>query len=197
LDLSSHGTDDQLELYARGRLPGSQTIELEEHLLGCPTCLERLEETDHWVTAAREVLSHDPAPAVKAAAGWFAWPRFAWAGVVLAVLALAIGIGLFSRGGAKLAPVAALQLVAMRGDMDTVAPAREIDLTLTDAAASGTVRVRVVDAAGTSMWEGSASGAPSGVEVRVNRELKPGTYFVRVSSPDGQMLHEYGFRVRG
>jgi anti-sigma factor RsiW len=193
VDLTSHGTDDQLELYALGQLPSSQVIVLEEHLLACPACLERLEEAENWAIAAREVLSQDPAPVAKAATKWFTWPRFAWAGVALAVLALAIGIGLSSRGGVKLAPVASLQLTAMRGEMDTVDPANEFDLTLTDAPPSSALQVRLVDAAGASIWNGRTNG----VQVRIKRALKAGTYFVRVYGADGQMLHEYGFRVRG
>src|ERR1700733_4458239 len=37
-----HAHDDELELYARGRLERANTSTLESHLLECQTCRERL-----------------------------------------------------------------------------------------------------------------------------------------------------------
>ena len=203
MDLNVHGTDDQLELYARGRLPAPDVVVLEEHLLMCEACVERLEETEQWSLAARAVLREEPV----AETGWRSWPSFTWSGggwvrqpgfaMALAVLLLIAGaVGYFSRGGLKLAPVATLQLTAMRGDMETVPPAQEVDLTLTDAPASGEFRVQVVDEVGSQVWDGKVTGTAGGRAVRLQRRLRQGAYFVRLYGLDGQLMHEYGFRVR-
>jgi hypothetical protein len=114
----------------------------------------------------------------------------------LAVVALlAVGIVLYEKSGPALAPVATLELAAMRGGMIATQPAREFDLILTDAA-GGALRVQVVDAAGAEEWNENAVAGARGIEVKVRKALKPGTYFVRLYGPGGQMLHEYGFQVR-
>ncbi len=49
-----HGTEDQLELYALGRLPDSDLPRLEEHLLACTACREKLNGTADFALAMRE-----------------------------------------------------------------------------------------------------------------------------------------------
>jgi hypothetical protein len=208
VDLNCHGTDDQLELYARGKLPGPDVVVLEEHLLACASCVERLEETEQWMLAAREILSEAPKP--ETVAGWRSWPLLAWNsaawfrqpvfGMAMATLALAVGAVVFLNGRARLPPVATLELAAIRGEMPTVVPTREIDLILTDAPIEGVGRIQVVDANGTPEWDGTAAVEAHRVEVKIQRNLKVGTHFVRLYGQDGDnkdaMLHEYGFRVQ-
>jgi len=52
-DLCSNFCDDLLDLYALGRLPDADTAEVEEHLLLCETCRDRLSETDRFIAALR------------------------------------------------------------------------------------------------------------------------------------------------
>ena len=76
-----HRTDDELELYALGRLADPQVAVVEEHLLVCVACQERLDEVEAFALAMREGISAEPAPEPRA--DWFAWlkqPRVAWAG---------------------------------------------------------------------------------------------------------------------
>ncbi len=88
--------------------------------------------------------------------------------------------------------VASLQLTALRGDMQFAPQSRELDLTLTDMpSVGGPFRLEVVDATGNAQWNSLA-----GTVVKVQRQLKPGDYFVRLYGPGNQVLHEYGFRVR-
>ena len=39
-----HGTEEQLERYVLGQLPESEIVPLEEHLLLCEVCREKLDE---------------------------------------------------------------------------------------------------------------------------------------------------------
>jgi anti-sigma factor RsiW len=52
-DFCSNFCDDRLDLYALGRLPDVETTEVEEHLLLCETCRDRLSETDRFIAALR------------------------------------------------------------------------------------------------------------------------------------------------
>ena len=47
--LERHINEDDLEEYALGRLTGVQGTWLEDHLLVCPTCQDRLAEIDEYV----------------------------------------------------------------------------------------------------------------------------------------------------
>jgi anti-sigma factor RsiW len=48
-----HVTDGLLERYAMQRLPDSETGPMEEHLMICPECRDRLEAEIEFVTAMR------------------------------------------------------------------------------------------------------------------------------------------------
>jgi len=194
-----HQTDEQLELYALGRLPEPQVAVLEEHLLICPVCRDRLDEADAFAIAMRDAISGEPEEAKRT--DWFGWLHrtggLAWAGG-FAVLLIAGGLYLHQNGGQAgrkvLAPVASLQLAAIRGEAPTVAPASETDLTLTDVRAEAGMRVDVVDGTGNRVWTGGFADA--GATVKLGRQLNPGDYFVRLYDGTGKLLHEYGFSVR-
>jgi hypothetical protein len=203
VDLNFHGTDshrteDQLEQYALGRLAGADLIALEEHLLLCDACQVRLDDIGAFAIGMREALSLPP-EAVPAATSkdWFAWlrrPVFAMA--IAGAAALIAIIAVVSSGRTNLAPVAALQLTSIRGEMQTASPAREYDLTLADAPQAGSpFRAEVVNGNGEAVWKGSADGNIM-AGVKIQEALKPGEYFVRLYGPSGSLVHEYGFRVR-
>jgi hypothetical protein len=48
-----HILEDSLEQYAMGAFPEPEAGPLEEHLLMCATCQERLQATDDYVAAMR------------------------------------------------------------------------------------------------------------------------------------------------
>ena len=49
----AHISDDDLERYAIGTLPETELAPLEEHLLICSDCRDRLEATERYVVAMR------------------------------------------------------------------------------------------------------------------------------------------------
>jgi hypothetical protein len=197
-----HGTDDQLELYALDRLADAELPQLESHLMICEVCREKLDEIGDFALAMREAAPARPEPAPKAvAADWLRWlrrPTFS-IGPAFAVLAVATGIAvmrILSNGPTTFAPSASLQLTASRGEMPFTGPARQLVLTLVDGSREGgPFRVEVVNVTGAPAWSGMAERVPAGAEVRVTRRLTPGVYFLRLYSPAGDMLREYGFRI--
>jgi len=48
-----HISEDELELYAVGRISVQAAEHLEAHLLGCSKCREQLESMDEYVRAMR------------------------------------------------------------------------------------------------------------------------------------------------
>ena len=65
-----HTADDDLEAYSLGRLSAAASASLEEHLLGCTGCLDRLAGWDEYIGAMRGAcgILHSP-PRVRTAGG--------------------------------------------------------------------------------------------------------------------------------
>ena len=53
--LVQHVSDEQLDQYALKRLTEAEVAALEEHLLICPECQDRLQLTDDFIEALRDV----------------------------------------------------------------------------------------------------------------------------------------------
>jgi hypothetical protein len=201
---SLHESDDLLELYALDRLSEPDVARVEEHLLACGACNERLDRVASFAFSVREVLHDNPAGAERIEPLWGIWAsrfrawwalpswgwRMAWGGVLICLLGA--GMVLF-RGSNPVLPTATLQLTAVRGGLETAPPALEYDLTLRDLPASpATLNVGVVDESGAPVWTGSTEGGL----VKVRRPLTSGVYFIRVFAADGSLLHEYGLRIK-
>jgi len=56
--LTEHPEEERLEQYALGKLAGDQLGQVEEHLLVCETCRDRLAELDADIRAIREVTGY-------------------------------------------------------------------------------------------------------------------------------------------
>jgi hypothetical protein len=202
---SAHESDDQLELYALDRLNDSETIRVEEHLMVCEPCRERLEEIAAFALAIRDVLKEHPEPSSEPANTWWERLREKWLGLpvwkpqfalaaVAAVLVAGLAVSIHSAGGGgNLPAVASLQLTVIRGAIPTVQASRELDLTLADIPATANpLRFEILDHAGSPVW----SGAPDAERhLRVTRRLAQGSYLARVYDAPGKLLREYGFTV--
>lgn len=198
VELSAHGSDDQLEQYALGRLPAAEISQLEEHLLACDDCREKVDEFEAVGAGFREALTEEWVSANTPRSHWLlAMLRRPAVSMALAFAVLIAVVGLFSQRQTKFAPVATLELMALRSEMPATVPARQFELTLTDGPKEGgPFRVEVVNAVGASMWRGLAESGPAGVRVEVKQRLGRGDYFVRLYAASGAVLREYGFRVR-
>jgi len=193
VDQLTHGTDEQLEAYVLGRLSDSEEEILEEHFLVCATCRTAVDQQMVFTSGMREALAE-----AGPQRDWLAWlrpvfaPRFAMAGALAAVV-VAAGLYFVAGDHTHYASVAALQLTAIRGTTTpSVEPAREMDLTLNSfPTTGGPFKVEVVDANGGNIWTGTTT-SPS---VAIHEKFHPGSYFVRLYSSSGDLLHEYGFRV--
>lgn len=196
-DLNAHAADDQLELYALGKLQASELGRLEEHLLVCEVCRGKLDATAEFAAGMRDAA----AGAEKAVAGTSSrlssLLRRPAVSMTIAFVVVIILIGIFSNGKKPLTSGAPLELPGAGSEIPTVAPARPFDLKLTDGPREGgPFKIEVSSSAGITVWSGLAGSTQSGIEVKVAQQLLPGDYFVRVYSADGKMLLEHAFRVR-
>ena len=193
MGLNRHGTEDQLEAYALGRLQGSELAELEEHLIVCSECRDRLDEVESFAAGMRDALAAKTTAAERSPRSvWSDWLRKPAFSMVLAAIAVIAIVSIVSNSRPKMALVSTLTLNANRGAMPTARSARELDITLKDSPAEGTFRVEVVNAAGQTVWNGLAQSGESGIHVKTQRQLPPGGYFVRLYANSGEMLREYG-----
>jgi predicted anti-sigma-YlaC factor YlaD len=195
-----HRSDEQLELYALGRLPEPSVAEVEEHLLVCPACRERVDDLEAYAFAMRQAISTEPAKPSHWLSRFRCWfqrsrlkmPVLAWAAGLAAIL---FAVTLYLQFIPHLAPLATLQLTAMRGAMPSVGPSRETDITLADAPTGAALRAKIVDATGSTVWSGALD--PRTHRIALTRQFAPGSYFVRLFDDNGKLLHEYGFQVHG
>jgi hypothetical protein len=205
-----HTSEDRLELYALDRLSGTEIIQVEEHLIVCEPCRARLEQNAAFAFAVRDVLrQHSPLPLEAAVSPWQrvlskpwfgvnVWnPRFAIGALACLVLVVSLSwLGIHSGTDSKLTPVASLQLIALRGDMQSIPATKALDLTLTDAPAEGApFRIELVDSGGSAQWSGTPQTDAKGLKARIDKSFAAGTYFARLYDASGKLIHEYGFRV--
>src|SRR5262245_61394504 len=89
-----HSSEESLEMYALGRLRGPELEQLEEHLLICESCQDRLDTTEKYVKAmqgaARRLRQEERSKAKVATAGalsnWLGLPSIAWVAAAATVL---------------------------------------------------------------------------------------------------------------
>jgi hypothetical protein len=191
-----HGTADQFELYALERLDNPEFVRLEEHLIVCATCRCRFDEIEAFATGMREALVTDAESGQNSGVDLLGWLRRPAVSMALGLFVLIAAISLVSRGPAKLATNAVLDLPAAPSAKAVAPPTRELDVTINDTLRdSGPFRVEVVTPAGQTVWNGLAAIGPLGIEVKVQQRMTVGDYFLRVYSAGGEKLQEYGFRI--
>lgn len=199
--INHHPNDDELEQYSMEALPESEASGLEEHLLICEHCRQRLAEADSYTAsmrgAAARFRNRQPPAPVKAQRPRWAWFRLLPALAALAVLVIVLG---WWSGSSDLAgPPFAISLEATRGAADVAwAPADTWLLVRLDLAGLPDLpsyRLEMVDANGATVWQGAAPAHNARAETKIP-QTKAGTYFIRVYTPAGELLREFGLRTR-
>jgi len=194
-----HASDDVLERYAMGRLPEPEMAEFEEHLLVCDRCQDRLALEDSIRQRVRDgAVALQPARDVV----WWRAPGLGWASALVAAgLVFAAGYEWQSSHRPTPAP-AVILLQATRGaeDMTPAAPAGRPLTVLLDVTGLPQFReykLEVVLAAGNSVFQTSAAPQGNRLQATLSGGLAADAYFVRVSTPTGELLREFALLVRG
>lgn len=202
-------SEEEAEDFLFDRLSGVTREVVEEHLLVCQSCLQKVEEEEDYVrtmrTAARTLESEQLEKAFQAPEpsgrrtfrlpGWQGW------GMALAAAA-AVTVAVFLQF--RPAPILteaeiALRLERSAGGLTAEAVAGQpLRLTpdLTGLPAASELEWTVVDAVGASAAQasfGPVSGTP---QIKLPRGLKAGTYWVRIEKPGAGLLREFALRIR-
>lgn len=210
-----HLTEDAIESYSLGRLPDPDSEILEEHVLLCASCQDRLQQMDEFIAAfkvasakmRREPLgSESELPAVerlrrKLLTLWHAFtPAYA---LGTAIVAAALVVAILPRSAPPPVEPALIELNAMRGMVPVVAPAPggvplELSLDLTGLPPSAKLRVELAGSNGLSLWTATvARPAVDKLSVRPDFQPASGLYWVRLydTSGDQPLLREFGLRL--
>jgi len=209
-DLNHHVDEEVLERYSMGRLPEEVAAPVEEHLLVCETCQDRLEEVDAFVAAARAAarrLQQEPAGVWERTREWLSGlaripkPIGALALATAAVLAVLV-LQPWQGGGPAPAAPATVVLHSMRG-ADSVSAARapagvplRLEIDLSELAERAPGSLEIVDSAGKSVWRASVSASTQRLEVTAEASLPAGRYWVRLyAAAEGELLREFALRL--
>lgn len=196
-----HVHEDELELYAGGRLRNANLESVEEHLLVCESCLDRLESEETYVRAMKVALVRDrqaPDSAWQQLLRTFATPAPRWAGAMAAVALVAV-VTLIPRSLRKsenVEPVT-VQLEAMKGDAANAVPDRPLALVLDGRGlpAASDYRLQIVNGRGKAVWQATAVAEHDTLRALVSTPLGPGRYFVRVYASSTE-LREFELQIQ-
>ncbi len=206
MTLDRHAADATLEQYSLGMLSEREAAEVEEHVLICPSCQERLAETDAYVDAMRQAALKlgTAAPPV-----WRhrldAIARLALRPLPLAAAVAGIAAILWLGGSLRLTRAPALPpvsvfLAATRGGeaipVSRAPSGRALSLKL-DTAGLPQVpacHVEIVNARGRAVFQSPARAASGTLTVEAPA-LGGGSYWVRLYDPQMILLREFGLEV--
>ena len=206
---TTHPTDEALEQYALGQLPDSEAASVEEHLLICTACQDRLREADEYVAAIRAALNDLPVEGRREAderpslvSRFVSSPKSALAGVLAAIGLLVIAQPWSHNSNDPFE----LDLATYRGTVETTAaPAGQplvLNLDLTGLRGAEAYQAEVADASGTTLHQADLRPDRGAATLRVNRSLDPGQYWVRIygtaagSQSRRELFREFSLPVR-
>jgi hypothetical protein len=194
-DMHCHVDAEDLERYSMGASPREATDRIEEHLLTCDVCQNRLRETDAYLFAMR--TSSEQLRREEKSAERREWRIPTWFPVLATVacgIVLVVAAPRFTRSPGT---AVAVSLTAWRSDgAGNSAPSgRELVLhpDLTGLAEDSSYRLEIVNQTGQTVRQGKLTRAQNGIQIH---GLGAGLYFVRVYLPAGELLREYGLRIR-
>jgi len=192
-----HPSDDVLELYSLNQLAGENVAVVEEHLLICTGCQERLAKVESFVSAMKDVCL-ETVRSTKVERPSFLrvqLPKALWTAVfALTVLGISDAfIDSRSTGGAE----TEINLVASRGmetRTRTPGPVR-LNVETSQLPRFSHYRLALVDATGHDVWQTDVQPQGSNLSVRVPLRLDAAKYWVRISGPTGAPIREFALTL--
>jgi hypothetical protein len=184
-----------------GRLGEPKLGNVEEHLLLCGYCQEKLEEIDGFVKvfqqAARQMGDRHLEKRTETI-GWWGWlkPLMAAAAASAAILMVTFVLPQQTQERA----LQSVDLRALRGDPSSGGVARSgrpLQLRMDTAGIEdvASYRVEIVEGLGKVVWSGQAERQRGTLSIAAPA-VKPGQYWVRLFGPDREIVREYGLKVR-
>lgn len=201
----AHPEDEILELYAMGRLEEPALGKLEEHLLLCGSCQERLDVETEYIGVMREATERTAEePEAAAEPAWKRWLRLEWMPLPIPALAGAMAVVvavLVWQPWSAPQPVEwrTVELATLRGDANA-ARAREgfalhLRLDVTGIETTGAA-AQIVTSTGTIVSEMPVAMEDGKAAARFAGRLEAGQYWVRLKK-NGETVREYSLQVTG
>lgn len=199
----SHPSDNDIELYALGRLSDEVAAPIEEHLLVCDSCRDRVKQADEFVTTICAALRDDEAAETKRSssmARFFSVPVPIWVGALAAVALIAVVVPQRQK---TMEPFA-VQLESYRGagiPFSATAPAGQPLLLHVDVKGlpeRPAYQVEIADAKGAVIWNSPVQAKGEAINVTVDRSLRAGQYWARIYQNDASrdLLREFALELR-
>jgi hypothetical protein len=189
-------TDDEVEAYAAGRLVVDQES-VEEHLLICHQCLDRVEEEEQLIADVR--LAGTAAPLGPKSERRIPWWWFVPAGAVALVLVSLLPGRLRLGAGEQVVELSAVRSNESQG-VSVTAEAGELVLSanVADLPSRSSYVGVVVNERADVVVEGNPERKGDMLRWPLGRRLPRGSYWVQLYSPDNrtELLREYGLEVR-
>lgn len=201
---SEHALEENLERYSMATLPEAEAEILEEHLLICPLCQERLTESDEYVCAMRTAASKLRAGDSSSWRRSLVPPKLAWAGAAaISLILLLLASGYWHLPRTRNSPPVAVVLQTVRGADGLGGAKAPMNFPLAlEADLSGlpivtAFRLEVVDAQGVLVRRLDLKPEGGRLLAKVPGGLTRGRYWVRLhtAEPDHELLREYALQV--
>lgn len=191
---SAHITEERLEAYSSNLLGGDELDHIEEHLLVCGTCQDRLQAVERFEQAMRSAArclrkEEKDAPDIQA---WYRTifhvplPVCAGIGVAIALAFMAM-VRVPTPRSSHTLPVAGapvdVALESVRGESTGTAlagHALHLRLDGEGVAEIPVWNIEIVDSEGGKVWSGSGIRSDSTITADVPQAFSPGTYYVRL-----------------
>jgi anti-sigma factor RsiW len=192
-----HPTEETLENFLLHRMQERELEETETHILGCDSCVARLEAMEIQLEATRmalaefhqETVERNFAAAKTSRWAWLKLPTLSLAG---AGAALAIALAVVP----QFTPVERNVNAVMGSEVTTIPANRSLLLHLNAKdLPNEKVAVQVVSADGNEIWKGDSTVHNAVVDAKLPKFHEKGNYLVRLSSTQGSLLREFSFAV--
>lgn len=211
-------TEQEIEEFLFNRLSGVTRETVEEHLLVCQTCLDRVEKEEEYVNASKaaaRVIEHEDLERAYAGrqrsgqaegwkarlARWFSAGRSRSLTVALASIAV---LGMAALFQVRLGHDRRIQEVALelhRGPLASAQASSGAELRLNiqaDDLPPGEYRMELVDASGELLQWRNGNNESGKLFWPLDKAYPAGSYWVRLRQPGsgGKLVREYGLVLR-
>jgi hypothetical protein len=202
----SHPDVDEMEKYLIGNTSPSEVEEIEEHLLLCEPCQSAFQQVEADALALKNAcakMERKRIRVVERPRRWWQMPVPATAIAATCSLFLAGGIALqYWNGSRATSPEADIVLSATRGTQGeasrsgVVGGRVHLHVDVSSLTPSSRYELEIVDENGGRVWERAVTPQGSALDVRVDKRLSAGQYWVRLKDPSGSVLQEFSLTVQ-
>ena len=189
----NHPDESQLEAYSLRRISEPEVVSLEEHLLICEACRQRLSESEDYVRSMQRASARSRTE--PQGIRWTSGAPLLIPALAAALLVLGIGVAWRMSQKTTLAPVAVTLEATRGGGQIAQVPAGKPLLLkpgLDGLPSLSEYHLEMVDRTGKRVWQTNFTPA-AGVAAP---EQAPGIYFVRLYSLPGALLREYVMEIK-